>query len=503
MAPDVDWWSLTPLLSLLAGGLLLLVVGSLTPLWPRGLYAWWTALTALVAGGFAFILWDNVSDNGPVTLVKHTDGPGALALDHLALLGVITIAGSVVLVSFLTSAYLVRERMDGPEIYALYLMAAIGAIVMLSANDLVVLFLGLETLSISLYVLAASHRRRSESQESGMKYFVLGGFASAVLLYGIAFIYGATGSTNLSTIYAVLRDEVQPEGSNTMLLVGIGLVLVGLAFKVSAAPFQFWSPDVYQGAPTPITAFMASAAKAAAFIALLRVLLGALPSRADDWRPAIWAIAVLSLVVGAVAATVQTDVKRMLAYSSVNHAGFILIGVEAAGHVGNADGPDGISAAALYLLLYSVLVIGSFGVVSLVSRTGDGSTDLGSFHGLSRQRPLLALALTVFLVAQAGVPLTAGFVAKFGVIRSGVDVHSYALGIIAMLTAVIAAFLYLRIMVAMWVAEPQAGDDEREPVAVPPLAGTAIYGAALFTLVVGFFPGWLLDIADGVTVLAR
>ena len=330
MAPSVEWWSLTPLLSLLGGGLLLLVVGSLTPTWPRNLYALWTTVTAAVGFVFAVILWDNVSDNGPVTLVK-----GALALDHLALFGTVTILVSVALVSFLTSGYLRREQMDGPEIYALYLMAAIGAIVMLSANDLVVLFLGLETLSISLYVLAASHRRRIESQESGLKYFVLGGFASAVLLYGVALIYGATGTTNIGGIGDVLRDEVLPSGSNTMLLVGIGLLLVGLGFKVAAAPFQFWAPDVYQGAPTPVTAFMASAAKAAAFIALIRVLMVALPSRADDWRPAIWALAVLSLVVGAVAATVQTDVKRMLAYSSVNHAGFILIGVEAAGHVGN------------------------------------------------------------------------------------------------------------------------------------------------------------------------
>jgi NADH-quinone oxidoreductase subunit N len=498
MAPSVEWWSLTPLLSLLAGGLLLLLVGSLTPTWPRNLYAIWTALTAGVAFVFSLILWDNVSDNGPALLVKR-----AIAFDHLALLGTITIVISVALVSLLTAGYLRREQMDGPEVYALYLMAAIGGIVMLSANDLVVLFLGLETLSISLYVLAASHRRRIESQESGLKYFVLGGFASAILLYGVALVYGATGTTNISGIAEVLNNEVQPKGSNTLLLVGLGLLLVGLAFKVSAAPFQFWSPDVYQGAPTPVTAFMASAAKAAAFIALIRVLLVALPSRADDWRPAIWALAVLSLVVGAIAATVQTDVKRMLAYSSVNHAGFILIGLEAAGHIGSPDAHDGVSSAALYLLLYSVLVIGSFGVVSLVSRTGDGATDLGSFRGLSRQRPLLALAMTVFLVAQAGVPLTSGFVAKFGVIRSGVDVHSYALGIIAMLTAVIAAFLYLRIMISMWVLPAEAGDDDREPVTVPVPAGIAIYAAALFTLVVGFAPGWFIDVADRVVTFAH
>lgn len=498
MAPSVEWWSLTPILSLLGGGLLLLIVGSLTPVWPRNLYALWTAVTGTVALVFTLILWDNVSDNGTATLVKRS-----LAFDHLALLGTVTILISLILVSFLAAGYLRREEMDGPEVYALLLMSSLGAIVMLAANDLVVQFLGLETLSLALYVLAASHRRRVESQESGLKYFILGGFASAILLYGVALVYGATGSTNITTIAQVLRDEVQPKGSNTMLLVGLGLLLVGLAFKVSAAPFQFWSPDVYQGAPTPVTAYMASAAKAAAFIALIRVLLGALPSRADDWRPAIWAIAVLSLVVGAVAATVQTDVKRMLAYSSVNHAGFMLIGIEAAGHVGNPDSSDGIPSTALYLLLYSVLVIGSFGVVSVVSRRGDGSTDLASFRGLSRQKPLLTVAMTVFLVAQAGVPLTSGFVAKFGVVRSGVNVHSYALGIIAMLSAVIAAFLYLRIMISMWVSPAEDGDEDRPPITIPVLSGVAIYAAALFTLIVGFAPGWFIDISERVVVLAR
>jgi NADH-quinone oxidoreductase subunit N len=193
----------------------------------------------------------------------------------------------------------------------------------------------------------------------------------------------------------------------------------------------------------------------------------------------------------------------MLAYSSVNHAGFILVGIEAAGHVGNPNSQDGISASADYLLLYSVLVVGSFGVVSLVSRRGDGSTDLGSFRGLSRQKPLLALAMTVFLLAQAGVPLTSGFVAKFGVIQAGVGVHSYALSIIAMVTAVIAAFLYLRIMISMWATPAEAGDDDREAVRLPLLAGIAIFASAAFTLVIGFVPAWIIDVAGGVVQLAR
>jgi NADH-quinone oxidoreductase subunit N len=379
-------------------------------------------------------------------------------------------------------------------------MSAIGGVVMAAASDLIVMFLGLETLSIALYVLAASNRRRVESQESGMKYFVLGGFSSAFFLYGIALVYGATGSTRFDEIVSSL-SQVPVERKDALLLAGVALLLVGLGFKISAVPFHVWSPDVYQGAPTPVTAFMASASKAAAFAALLRVLVVALPSRADDWRPVVWAITVLTLVVGSVLAVVQTDVKRMLAYSSISHAGFILVGIEAAGHSNGLAG-EGVPSALLYILLYSVLVIGTFAVVALVARSGDASTDVGSFRGLSRQRPLLALSLTVLLLAQAGVPLTSGFVAKFGVIRAAVEERSYALAIIAMVSAVIAAFLYLRIMVSVWLAEPQTGDDEREPVGTPVATGLAIALAVGFTLLIGFVPGWLIEATDTVTNIA-
>ncbi len=493
--PEIHWFALGPVLVLLGTAVGLLVVDALTPRWPKGLYAAVCAGAAVVAGGWSMLLWDDVSDDGPRTLVK-----GALALDHLALWGLITISVALVLAALITDDFLRREDLDGPEVYALYLTAAVGGIVMLAANDLIAMFLGLETLSISLYVLAASNRRRLQSQESGLKYFVLGGFASAFFLYGIALVYGMTGSTNLSEIGAVLSGEILLDGSDAMLLVGIGLLLVGLGFKVAAVPFHFWVPDVYQGSPTPVTGFMASAGKAAAFLALLRLLVVALPSQADDWRPVVWVLAVASVVVGSTLAVVQTDVKRMLAYSSVSHAGFILIGVEVAGHVGQAN--EGLSSSALYLMLYGVLVLGTFGVVALVARRGDGATDLEAFRGLSRERPLLALALTVFLLAQAGVPLTSGFIAKFGVIRAAVDVESYAIALIAMVAAVIAAYLYLRIMISMWLADPETDDGRREVVQVPPAAGLALAAAVVFTLLVGVFPGWLVDASERVLALA-
>ena len=495
IAPEIDWLALSPLLILLGGALLLLVVGALTPTWPKRAYSFATVAVGLGALVMTFIQWDNISDDGPKFLVGD-----ALSFDAFSMFASITILVAVILTALITDDYLRREGMDGPEIYALYLLASIGGVVMVMSNDLIVLFLGLEVLSIALYVLAASHRRRTESQESGIKYFVLGSFSSAFFLYGVALIYGGTGSTNFNVIIAAF-DNVPADRKDTLVLVGIALLLVGLFFKVAAAPFHFWAPDVYQGAPTPITAFMASAGKVAAFAAMLRVLVVALPTWRDDWRPVIWVVAVITLCVGAISAVVQTNVKRMLAYSSISHAGFILIGVEAAGHAGGSTGP-GVPSSMLYLLLYTVLVCGTFGVVALVSRTGDNATDLDSFRGLAKRKPLLAMALTVFLLAQAGVPFTSGFVAKFGVIQAAVEVDSYAIAIIAMVSSVIGAYLYLRIMISVWMAEPTADDDKLEAVRVPLSSGIAIGAAMLFTLAVGVFPQWLITASEKVTQLA-
>ena len=275
----------------------------------------------------SIVLWDDVTDNGPSTLVG-----GALALDTFALFVAVVICAGLALVALTSDDYLVREGYDGPEIYALFLVAATGAIVMGAANDLIVLFVGLETMSLAFYVLAASYRRKAGSSESGLKYFVLGGFSSAFFLYGVALVYGAVGSTNISTMVATLSGTIPVERNDALVLAGVALLLVGLAFKVAAVPFHVWTPDVYQGAPTPVTAFLASVGKVGAFAALVRVFVVALPFYREDWRPAIWMLAVLSLVVGSFIAVVQTDVKRMLAYSSISHAGFILVGVEAAGH---------------------------------------------------------------------------------------------------------------------------------------------------------------------------
>jgi NADH-quinone oxidoreductase subunit N len=492
--PAINWTALSPLLTLLVGGLALMVGASLTPDWPKHCYALFTAAVALASMVLAIVLWHRISIHGPIGIVGD-----ALHFDHFAMFFTITIGACVVLASLLTDDYQRREGNQGAEIYSLYLMSALGGIVMAASNDLIVLFLGLETLSIALYVLAAADRRRLESQEAGIKYFVLGGFSSAFLLYGISMLYGAFGTTRLSGsdaapgIFEKLNSDtagiVFLGHNKALLLAGIALVLVGLAFKVAAVPFHMWTPDVYQGSPTPVTAYMASAAKAAGFAAILRVLVDALANRTADWRPVIWVIAVATLLVGSILAVVQTNVKRMLAYSSISHAGYILVGIEAAGHQG---GRDGVSAALFYLLAYAVLVLGTFAIVGLASGKGDADHHLDTYKGLGRSRPVLGLAMTVFLLAQAGVPLTSGFFAKFGVIGAAVNHRSYALAIIAMLASVIGAFLYLRILVSMYMAE---GDSAAQPIQIPLFTGTAIAIAAGFTLAVGFQPSWLTTIA--------
>jgi NADH-quinone oxidoreductase subunit N len=496
--PDVAWFSLSPMLVLVGTALFLLVVGALLPRWPRGLYAGVTAAAAIAAGVLSMVLWDDISDSQPSTLVG-----GALAFDTFAMFVTIVICAAVVGVALVAGDHLHRDGGDGPEIYALVLIAAAGGVVMASANDLIVLFLGLETMSLALYVLAASNRRRTKSQESGIKYFVLGGFSSAFFLYGIALVYGSTGSTNLSEIVAAFNTTIPVDRNEALLLAGIALLLVGLGFKVAAVPFHVWTPDVYQGAPTPVTALMASVGKAAAFAAMLRVLVAGLGQYRDDWRPVVWVLAVASLIVGPLLAIVQTDVKRILAYSSINHAGFMLVGLEAAGRAaGEPDSGPGVPSVMVYLMAYAVLVVGTFAVVSLVARHGDTRTDLDSFRGLGHRHMALAVALTVLLVAQAGVPFTSGFIAKFGVIGAAVDESSYALAIIAMLSTVIAAFLYLRIMVSAWIQEAPAGDDTAS-VPIPFSTGLAITAAVVFTLVVGLYPEWLLDVADSTVQFAR
>jgi NADH-quinone oxidoreductase subunit N len=500
--PKVDWWAVAPVVVLAAGAFVILVAASLlrNRRCVRDSVTWAAIGTTLTAAGSVWLpswITDNVSWLNPQwTTIRRTGPFSAIAesvnVDGFAVFLTLVICVAVVLSLLAVRSFGEREGITGPELPVLILLSAAGGVIMASANDFIVLFLGLEVLSIALYVLAGSNQRRGESQESALKYFVLGAFSSALLLYGIALVYGATGSTNLGTIGNELASTTFFE--NRLLAGGVVLLLVGLGFKVAAVPFHMWTPDVYQGAPTPITGFMAATAKAAGFAALLRVFVSALGTRSFEWRPAVWVLSLLSLVGGSVLAVMQTDVKRMMAYSSISHAGFIMLGLEAAGHRGNTDGVPG---SLFYLLAYAFIVIGSFAVITVVGRRGDALHGLDDYQGLGKRQPVLALAFTLFLLAQAGVPFTSGFVAKFGVIAAAVSSKSYAIAIVAMLSAVVAAFFYLRVIVRMYM------DDDTAPgtaAAVPRPIVVVIAIAAAVTLLLGVLPQGLLDFAREATL---
>jgi NADH-quinone oxidoreductase subunit N len=487
--PDVAWSALLPLLTLTVGAVLLILFSSLMKerLF-RGFHAAFTILTAGAGIGTSVYLWHRVQDEGPSAAVG-----GMVAVDGFTVFLTVVICASVILAALVSDAYLRREELDGPEYYVLMLLSAAGGITMAMANDLIVVFLGLEILSIAAYVLAAMQRHRTESQEAGLKYFVLGAFSSAFFLYGIAFVYGATGSTNLSRISAFLAENVLL--SDGTLLLGMVLLLVGLGFKIAAVPFHSWSPDVYQGSPSPAVAYMAGAVKVAAFGSLLRIFVATFDQWKVDWQPIVYALAVASLVVGAVLAAVQTDVKRMMAYSSINHAGFILLGVQAATDAGT-------EAALYYLAAYAAIVAGTFGVITIVAGRRDQKTGIDDFAGLSKRRPALALGFTVLLLAQAGVPFTSGFFAKFGVIVAAVDAHSYWLAVIAMTTAVVSAFVYLRVVVAMYMADDPEGEEPRAKEALPFSAGLGVALAVGITILVGVLPSLITELAhDALPVL--
>ena len=472
--------------------LVLVVAGFFVGTMRVGFDAIFTAGTGLVALAAIAELWnDHHRATWPVDFIDRPVGllgnpVGAIgdqfSFDGFSLVVAGVIVSAVALCALLLDEYLRREGIDGPEMYVLMMLSAAGGVVMAGAGDLIVLFLGLETLSIPVYVMAALHVRRSESLEAGLKYFVLGAFSSAFLLYGMALVYGATGSLNLVEIRAYFVSVVILD--DAMLLAGLAMLLVGLGFKVAAVPFHAWTPDVYQGAPTPVVAFMASAVKVAGFAALVRVFVVTFAHYRLDWQPAVYALAVLTLLVGAVLAIVQYDVKRMLAYSSISHAGFILVGVQAASHRGTA-------AVVFYLAAYAFMVIGTFGVLTVISGRGDRKTSLDDLDGLGARRPALALALTVFLLAQAGVPLTTGFVAKFEIIGAAVEVRSFWLAVIAMVSAVVSAFLYLRIVLSVYLGSPAVDSetpDEAEAERVHPAAALAIGSALAITIGFGLFP---------------
>ena len=384
------------------------------------------------------------------------------------------------------------KRLEHTEVFPLMLFSIGGMMVFLASNDLITMFVGLEVLSLPLYLLCGlARRRRLLSQEAALKYFLLGAFSSAFFLYGAALVYGYAGGTDLATISAAIssRTDGQP-----LLLGGIGLLAVGMLFKVGAVPFHSWTPDVYQGAPTAITGFMAACTKVAAFGAMLRLFYVGFGGASVDWTPMLWIVAILTMAVGSVFALSQWDVKRMLAYSSIAHAGFLLVGLVGL-HTTTEGGYDisSIQAVLFYLVTYGFMTLGAFGVVTLVRDGGGEANHLSRWAGLGKEAPLVAAVMAFFLLAMAGIPLTSGFTGKWAVFTSAAQGGAWPLVVVAVVLSAVAAFFYVRVIVLMYFSDP-VGDGP--VVAVPSVMTTVVIAVGFATtLVLGVLPGPVLDLA--------
>jgi NADH-quinone oxidoreductase subunit N len=483
---SIHYLVILPVLILFGASLLLLIASAM---WRRTVPTVVTTTTTVAASVAVLVVtyfqWRCLDKSGASTTVAH-----AVVLDGFSVVATAVIAISVALAALVAHDWARREGVRGAEYSILALASSAGAVLMTQANDLVVIFLGLEILSLGLYVLVAIDRRKRESAEAALKYFILGGFASAIFIYGVALVYGATGSTNISSISYFLGSNVVLHPG--LLYAGGAMLLVGFAFKIAAVPFHMWSPDVYEGAPTPVTGFMASIVKVGAFAALLRVMISGLGTQLATWRPIFWVLIVATTVVGALLALPQRNAKRLLAYSSINHAGFILVGVWA----GTARG----SAATLfYLATYAPTVVATFAIVTLVGGLGDERHSLQSYRGLARRQPWLGASLAVLLLSQLGAPLTAGFYAKYSVLAAAVASGGTVLALVALLSAAIAASFYLRWTVVLY-ADPD-DDVDASRVVVPRATGVVIVCGVVLTLVFGIWPGPLATLAQHATLL--
>jgi len=403
-------------------------------------------------------------------------------LDNYALFFDIVICYATALITLLSMGYLRRNGVESGEYYALVLFAAGGMMLLASAGDLIVVFLALELMSLSLYVLAGLFKTRLASGEASMKYFLLGAFASSFLLYGIALIYGATGATNLDRI----AGSAAVRSGDPLLLIGLALVLVGFGFKISSVPFHMWAPDVYEGAPTSVTALIATGSKAAAFAALIRILTVGLRGAQADWTALLWALAAVTMTVGNVVAIAQSNLKRMLAYSSIAHVGYMLVGLV-------AGGVAGTGAVLFYLLAYTFTTAGTFGVLTLAERAGEEAVDVADYAGLARRHPAFAATLALFLLSLIGIPPLAGFVGKFYLFGSAVRAGYIWLVVIGVLNSAVAAYYYLRVIVYMYMREPEPSGARW----VPSFAGALALAIALVGVVVlGVMPSQFADLAQ-------
>jgi NADH-quinone oxidoreductase subunit N len=416
----------------------------------------------------------------------RTEGlPAMVSVDAFRFASATLVLGGAILSVVLSLGYLTREEILVPEYYALLLFAVVGMMVMCAAADLIVVFLGLELMSLSVYALVGLNRRSSYSAEGALKYFLLGAFASGFLLYGIALIYGATGTTNLPTIES--RVTGLALDSNVLMLAGIGMLLVGFGFKVAAVPFHMWAPDVYDGAPTPVTGFMAAAVKAAGFAAMIRVFVYALGDSLATWQQAVWWLSILTMLGGNLMALAQRRMKRMLAYSSIGHAGYLLAAV-------TSGTVTGASAFLFYGLAYTLVTIGAFSVVAIVGRGGERDLLIDDFAGLGAKRPWLAFATTVFMLSLLGFPGTAGFIGKWFILLSTVEAGEWTLAIALVVASLISAGFYLPVIMQMYMQPARSSETHAGATTAGSVRAVLAVAATLLVLL-GIWPNLMLDVA--------
>lgn len=516
-APTVEWMPLLPLIVIFAGAVIGVLFEAFAPRSTRYVLQTSISILAILGAGAALALQaDGFTAQKIAMDVLSFDGPTLIFWGLLLLAGL----GGVALFAergvgdgqsaFAASASAVpgspteREAVrlgrEHTEVFPLLLFSLLGMMLFASANDMIALFVALEVLSLPLYLLSAmARRRRLLSQEAGLKYFLLGSLASGFFLYGIAMLYGYSGGLTLSAV----ADAVDADAANYgLLLLGLVLLAVGLLFKIGAVPFHSWTPDVYTGAPTPVTGYMAFATKTAAVAALLRVFYVALGGAAWDWQPLFAVVAVVSMLVGAVVAIWQTDLKRLMAYSAITHAGFILVGVVGATQAGEGITVSSVGAVAFYMLTYGLATLGAFGLLMTVRRAGGEANGIAAWRGLGKSNPVVAAVMTLFMLSFAGIPLTAGFVGKLAVFSSAFQGGYGWLVLVAVILSVVAAYFYLKVVVAMWF---QTAEEGSATVVATPSAWVwgVVLVSALATVVLGILPGGVLDIMNGFSEFIR
>jgi NADH-quinone oxidoreductase subunit N len=432
---------------------------------------------------------------GGAVFAYQNAGPafgGMLMVDGFATFFRLLVIGVGILTILPSYRYLARQDAETSEFHGLILFSISGQCLMAASNDLIMVFIGLEISSISSYILAGYLRDDKRSSEAALKYFLLGSFATAFFLYGVALIYGSTKTVNLSLVRQVLSGQDSP--APVFIGVAAALMFVGLGFKVSAAPFQIWAPDVYQGAPVPVAAFLSAGPKAAAFAVFLRIFMTALEPIGSGWEPLVWGAALLSMTVGNFAALLQTNIKRMLAYSSIAHAGYVLVALTARSDVG-------IAAAMFYLAGYAFMNVGAFAAVSSLAGKGERYTAIDDFAGLGQKQPMTAAMFSIFLLSLIGVPLTCGFFGKFYIFKAAMESHLVWLTVLGLLNSAVGAYYYLRVLVVMYMKEPSEATVNAEPLT--PGLSLALILPALGTLALGIFPSWVLEFAGKSSSLVK